>query len=70
MIIFTDFVSDESTTSSGKNVKTEVGWSLLAFLALNLALNMSLILRELVLKVIDWRKARRAEAKRLKKIEL
>ena len=53
MIVFSDFVSDESVTDSGKNLKTEVGWSLVACLAANLAFNISLILKETVLKVID-----------------
>ena len=70
MIMFTDFIPDESVTDSGKNLKTEVGWSLVACLAANLAFNISLILKETVLKVIDQCKTRRVEAARLKEIEL
>ena len=53
MIMFTDFIPEESVTDSGKNLKTEVGWSLVACLAANLAFNIGLILKETVLKVID-----------------
>ena len=68
IIVFTDFVPDESMTESGKNLKTEVGWSLVACLAANSAFNISLILRELILKVVNVCKIRRAEAARLKEI--
>ena len=69
MILFTDFVPDESITESGNNLKTEVGWSLVACLAANLALNISLILRELILKVINACKTQRAEAAKLQQIK-
>jgi hypothetical protein len=70
MIVFTDYVPDESVIDSGKNLKTQVGWSLIACLAGNLTFNISLILKEAILNVIDACKTRRAKAARLKEIEL
>ena len=69
MIVFTDYVPDESVIDSGKNLKTQVGWSLIACLAGNLTFNISLILREVIFKVINVCKTRRANAARLKEIE-
>jgi len=70
MIVFTDFVPDEFVTESGKNFKTQIGWSLIAFLAANLAFNVSLISREVILNVINTCKTRRAKAAKLLAIEL
>jgi hypothetical protein len=70
MIVFTDYVPDESVIDSGKNLKTQVGWSLIACLAGNLTFNISLIMREVISNVIDSFKTRRAKAARLEEIEL
>ena len=70
MIVFTDFVPDEFVTELGKNFKTQIGWSLIAVLAANVAFNISLISREVILNVINSCKNRRAKAARLKEIEL
>jgi hypothetical protein len=66
MILFTDFVPDDSVTHSGKHFKTQVGWSLIACIAANSAFSVGLILREIVLNVIKAFKTRRAKVARLK----
>jgi hypothetical protein len=70
MIVFTDYVPDESLIDSGKNLKTQIGWSLIACIAGNLVINITLILREVILNVIDACKTLRAKAERMKEIEL
>ena len=52
MLLFTDYVSDDETTTTGKNLKHELGWSFLAIIGTNLLINLAIIAREVLLKII------------------
>ena len=66
LLIFTDFVPEDSETSSGLNFKFETGWSMIACIVTNLAINFSIISRDFILNVIRFFRTRLIKAMRLK----
>jgi hypothetical protein len=59
-------VPDDAVTTSGDNLKDQVGWSMVACILANLILNIAIILKEVIQQTIDKCKNRRTKTLRIK----
>ena len=48
LFVFTDFVPDDATTTSGANIKDQFGWSMVACIVGNLLINIAIVLKEII----------------------
>ena len=49
LFVFTDFVPDDATTTSGANIKDQFGWSMVACIVGNLLINIAIVLKDIIL---------------------
>jgi hypothetical protein len=70
LLIFTDFSPDDFSTFSGLNFKFNAGWSMIACLVTNLAINFSFMLREVILKAKNFFRNRLMKSLKIKQTKM